>query len=116
MANFNVSAGGSIPLATAKRWAANYRATIKPGEHEAHYFGAESINRVLNEDNSVGLRIYYAIDDEGKKQVLLIGVDAEGNNLLPEEGAAAKATTEDGGPIIVDQSVPCPPNCGIKPL
>lgn len=116
MATFNASAGDSIPLATAKQWTANYRATIKPGETEAHYFGAESVNSVMNEDKSVGLRIYYAIDDQGKKQLLLVGVDAEGNNLLPEEGAAAKATVQNGGPIIVDNSSPCPPICSNKPL
>jgi hypothetical protein len=116
MANFNGSAGGPIPLATAKQWTANYRATIKPGETEAHYFGADSINRVLNEDRSVGLRIYYAIDDNGKKQLLLVGVDAEGNNLLPAEGTSAKSTQDDGGPIIVDHSMPCPPACSNPPL
>lgn len=116
MATFNESAGEPIPLATAKQWTANYRATIKPGETEAHYFGAAIINRVLNEDRSVGLRIYYAIDGQGKKQLLLVGVDAEGNNLLPEDGAAANATTDDGGPIIVDNSLPCPQFCGNKPL
>jgi hypothetical protein len=116
MATFNESAGGPIPLPTAKQWTANYRATIKPGETEAHYFGAESVNSVMNEDKSVGLRIYYAIDDQGKKQLLLVGVDAQGNNLLPEEGTAAKAAADDGGPIIVDNSSPCPPICSNKPL
>ncbi len=116
MANFNASAGGSISLETAKKWTANYRATIKPGETEAHYFSADIVNRVTNEGNSVGLRIYYAIDDQGKKQLLLVGVDAQGDNLLPEEGAAAKSAAADEGPIIVDNSSPCPPVCSNNPL
>jgi hypothetical protein len=116
MAIFNGSEGGSIPLATAKQWTATYRATIKPGETEAHYFGGDIIRRLLTEDKSVGIRAYYAIDGEGKKQLLLVGVDENGDNLLPAEGAAAKSAEDDGGPIIVDQSFPCPPYCGTKPL
>lgn len=104
-------------MAEAKRWTANYRATIKPGETEAHYFGGDIIHRLLNEDKSVGIRVYYAIDDNGKKQLLLVGVDKDGNNLLPTEGAAARTTEEDEDPpIIVDQSKPCPPHCGVVPL
>lgn len=115
MENFNGTEGGPIPLSTAKQWTANYRASIKPGETEAHYFGGDIIRKLLDEDKSVGIRVYYAIDDKGKKQLLLIGVDVEGNNLLPEEGAVAKST-EDEDPIIVDNSYPCPPYCGTKPL
>jgi hypothetical protein len=114
MATFNGSEGGPISLETAKKWTANYRATIKPGETEAHYFGHEIIRRLLDEGRSVGIRAYYAIDDFGKKQLLLVGVDVDGNNLLPKEGTAN--AVGDGGPIIVDQSAPCPPVCGNNPL
>lgn len=116
MATFNGSEGGPISLETAKKWTANYRATIKPGETEAHYWGADVIRRLLDENLSVGIRAYYAIDDAGKKQLLLVGVDGDGNNLLPKEGTAVKSTEADGDPIIVDQSLPCPPHCGTKPL
>ena len=113
MATFNGSEGGPISLETAKKWTANYRATIKPGETEAHYFGGGIIRRLLDENRSVGIRAYYAIDDNGKKQLLLVGVDEDGNNLLPEEGSA-KAV--EGDPIIVDYSYPCPPYCSSRPL
>lgn len=115
MATFNGSEGGPISLETAKKWTANYRATIKPGETEAHYFGHESIRRVLDESRSVGIRAYYAIDDNGKKQLLLVGVDEDGNDLLPQAAGSASAQA-DGDPIIVDQSFPCPPYCSSKPL
>lgn len=113
METFNGSEGGPIPLPTAKQWTANYRATIKHGETEAHYFGGDIIRRLLEEDKSVGIRAYYAIDDDGKKQLLLVGVDAEGNNLLPKETAATKSTDD---PIIVDKSYPCPNYCPTNPL
>jgi hypothetical protein len=115
MATFNGSEGGPISLATAKQWTANYRATIKPGEHEAHYFGSDIINRLLNEDRSVGIRIYYAIDDQGKKQVLLVGVDQDGNSLLPKSDTVSNSVAE-GDPIVVNHSHPCPPFCGTPVL
>ena len=103
-----------MPL--AKQWTANYRKTINPDETLAHYFGQDIIHRLLNEsDRVVGIRIYYAIDDKGQKQLLLVGVDAEGNNILPAEGAA-KSDMDEGEPIIVDKSYPCPTYCPNNPL
>jgi len=113
MATFNGSESGPIPLETAKEWTANYRASIKPDDTLAHYFGGDIIRRVLNETGCVGIRIYYAIDDKGKKQVLIVGTDANGDNLLPAQGAEAKA---DDDPIIVDYSYPCPNYCPSNPL
>ena len=114
MATFNESAGGPIPLSTAKKWTANYRVTSKPDDTEAHYFGGDIIHRLLNQDKSVGIRMYYALDDQGKKQLLLVGVDKDGNNLLPVDDAAGRSEGDD--PIIVDYSLPCPTYCGNKPL
>ncbi len=115
MATFNGSEGEPIPLPTAKEWTANYRATIKPGETLAHYFGGDLIRRVLDEtDRVVGIRIYYAIDDKGQKQLLIVGADADGNNILPSEGSAKSATASEA--IIVDKSVPCPTYCPSNPL
>jgi hypothetical protein len=87
--------------------------SIMPNDTLAHYFGGDIIRRVLNETGCVGIRIYYAIDDKGKKQVLIVGTDANGDNLLPAQGAAAKA---DDDPIIVDYSYPCPTICPRNPL
>lgn len=116
MATFNGSEGGPIPLPTAKEWTANYRKTIKDGDTLAHYFGGDIIQRVLQETGAVGIRIYYAIDDKGQKQLLVVGVDEFGNNLLPKEGVAGKSAEADGDPIIVDFSRPCPTECPSNPL
>lgn len=113
MATFNGSESGPISLDTAKKWTANYRATIKPGETEAHYFGGGVVRRLLDESRSVGIRAYYAIDDNGKKQLLLVGVDGDGNDLLPEGAASSNL---EGDPIVVNHSYPCPPYCSTKPL
>jgi len=102
----NGTVGEPISLATAKQWAANYRKS-NPGETLGHFFGFEIIQQILNQENCVGIRIYYAINDAGEKQLLLVGVDATGENLLPLEGAKIA----DDGDIIADASFPCPNTC-----
>jgi hypothetical protein len=109
MATFNGTEGGAIPLPVAKEWTANYRATIKQGDTLAHFFGQDIIRKILEEDGCVGIRIYYAINDKGQKQLLLVGAAENGDNILPTENAAA--SPEDDGPIIADMSKPCPTYC-----
>lgn len=105
---FDGSEGDPIDLETATRWAANYKATLKnPDDIRAHFFGTEIIQQLLNESGCVGIRIYYALDDKGVKKLLLVGVDAAGEDLRPSEGA----TMGEGGNIVADFSFPCPDYC-----
>lgn len=91
-----------IPLSTASEWTANYR-SANPGQTLAHYFGKSAINAILNQDTCVGIRIYYALDDNGAKQLVLVGVDASGNDLY--------------NGLLAERSFKCPPDCGaINPL
>ena len=105
---FDGSEGKPIDLATAQKWMANYRATLKdPNDTLAHFFGFILIEQILAEPGCKGIRIYYALDDAGKKQLLLVGADSNGNNLWPKN----TGPTDGGENIIVDASYPCPPYC-----
>jgi hypothetical protein len=100
--------GDPIDLGTAKNWTSNYRNSLEnPDDRLAHYFGSEIINQILNQENCIGIRIYYGIDDLGNKQLMLVGVDATGENLVPLAGGR----TNDDGNIIADASFPCPSTC-----
>ncbi|WP_299702182.1 hypothetical protein [uncultured Pontibacter sp.] len=88
--------GGPIDRAQAKRWTASYRASGR-GKTNAHLFGGETVRKLLEQDGCVGMRIYYALDDNGEQQLLLVGTDADGNDLVEGE--------------ILDHSTPCPPDC-----
>lgn len=88
--------GGPLELDQAKKWTANYRANGR-GKTNSHLFGAETVKKLLEQDGCVGMRIYYALDDQGEQQLLLVGTDAEGNDMT------------DG--VILDFSRPCPPDC-----
>jgi hypothetical protein len=89
--------GGPIDRAIAKRWTANYRRAGR-GKVRSHLFGVETIQQILGQEGCVGMKAYYALDDDGQEQLLLVGTDAEGNEL--QEG------------LIMDKSKVCPPECG----
>jgi hypothetical protein len=87
-----------ITLATAAEWTKNYRSTIPSGETLGHFFGMNMINSILAQTGVVGIRMYYALDNNGAKQLIMVGTDANQNDLY--EG------------IIADKSTSCPPFCG----
>jgi len=104
---YNTQVGDPIDLITAKEWTANYQDT-NPEKIKAHFFGSEIIQQILAETGAVGIRIYYALDEKGEQKLLLVGVDSEGNDLLPLEGASLLDGEEN---TIADYSLPCPSYC-----
>lgn len=89
--------GGAISKQTAEAWINNFRSKAQPKEVTAHLFGREIIEQVLAQPGCVGIRIYYALDNNGAKQLIIYGVDKDGNGIEN---------------VIADQSIPCPPFCG----
>ncbi len=86
-----------FPLETASEWTKNYRETINNGEPIAHFFGKDIIQRILNQPDCMGIRIYYALDENGKKQLIIVGANAEENDIY--------------NGIIAERSYICPPYC-----
>lgn len=103
MTMFTGSEGEEITLAEGAEWTANYRAA-NPTAIKAHFFGSTILNDILSQEDCVGLRMYYAIDGDGGKELVIVGVDANGNDQ----------TTG----IVADRSRPCPDYCdsGNSPL
>ena len=85
-----------FPLDTAAEWTANYR-NANPGAVKAHFIGRDLINKMLEQDGCMGLRIYYALDENGNKQLIIVGADQEENDLY--------------NGIIAEKLIKCPPNC-----
>src|SRR6267154_3970598 len=113
--SFDGTEGDPLSLMKAKQWAAHYR-DKNPGSTQAHFFGLEIIKQILAEPGCVGIRMYYAIDDNGRKQILLVGASANGDNLLPSTSASSFASFSlfsdpDADNIIADFSWPCPTYC-----
>ncbi len=94
---FNGTEGAPITLATAATWTANYRSTIAPTDTRAHFFGRDILAKILQQEGNMGIRIYYALNDAGEKQLILVGADSKENDQT------------DG--IIADFSSGCPHRC-----
>jgi hypothetical protein len=96
--SFNGSEGAFITLEEGAVMTANYRNTIQPGEVIGLFFGKEKIEKILEQPGCVGIRYYFAINDLGEKTLVLVGTDADQNDIV------------DG--LIGDHAFPCPNICG----
>lgn len=96
---FNGNEGEQITLETATKWAANWRNSKAAAEMDAFFFGRESLMRILDQPDCLGIRIYFAVNDEGVKCLILIGTDAQGNDIVTG--------------VIMDKGIACPPHCGV---
>ena len=87
----------NFPLETAAAWTANYR-KANPRGIKAHFFGNKIISQILAQPGCVGIRCYYALDEKGVQQMIMVGADKDENDLY--------------NGIIAEVSAPCPPFCG----
>lgn len=93
--SFNGTEGGEISLAKASEMTSNYRSQ-NPGETIAHFFGKDIIQRILSQEGCMGIRIYYGIDQDETKQLILVGADENQNDIIQ---------------LVADLSFPCPQTC-----
>lgn len=87
----------SITLSEASDWTANYRSSAGTNPLLSHFFGKAAIEAILHQDNCVGMRIYYAVDSSGNKQLIIVGVTADENDLY--------------NGLLAEKSFRCPPLC-----
>jgi hypothetical protein len=97
---FTKDEGTFITLDEGSRMTAEFRKTISPGETIAHAVGANLVTAILSQENCNGIRMYYGLDENDNKQLVLVGVDANGDDIT------------DG--YIVDRIIPCPNICSQK--
>ena len=92
---FNGTEGGEITLELGADMTAEYR-DLNPNERKAHFYGKDILNDLLDQEGCMGIRIYFGIDSDGNKELVLVGADANENDM-----------TE----LVVDISSPCPNLC-----
>lgn len=107
MPKFNGSEGAAIDLATAAKWTKNYRASAKPDPVQGavikgHFFGREILEQILSQEGCMGIRMYHARDEQGQRQLVLVGANAEGEDMT-------EGTVADGSKV-------CPPDCVVSEL
>lgn len=87
----------SIDIEDAVKLTENYREVAGTPPQLANYFSGSAISSVLAQTGCVGIRIYYAIKENGEKTLVIVGVKADGEDL------------DDG--VILEYALPCPPDC-----
>lgn len=81
------------------------------------FFGKEALLDLLNQPGCIGMRYYYGRSDDGQKNLVLVGVNEEGNDILPKPSVEKMAVTtestktQDNEVVILERSLPCPPFC-----
>jgi hypothetical protein len=93
--SYNGTEGSAISLATGSNMTSNYRKN-NPDAILGHFFGSDLLRQILDQDGCKGIRMYYAEDDDGNKELVIVGADADENDMLD---------------LIGDVSHQCPP-CG----
>ena len=91
-----------ITLEDAIKWITNWRNETPKEPAKAHLIQKQALLDVMEPSDVVAIRAYMAVDNDGVQKVVLVGVDANGQDLI------------DDNHILVDHSKPCPPDCGIE--
>lgn len=92
---FDGTEGAEITLSSAAQMTKNYRSE-NPHDTLAHFFGKDILNRILDQEGCVGIRFYYGLETNGIKQIVIVGVDRDENDLTN---------------LVADMSFPCPNAC-----
>jgi len=87
----------SITLADAAVLTKKYRDSVAAGTRIAGFFGRAAIEAILAQADSVGIRYYHGINDRSEPVLVLVGADADENDLY--QGVLAEA------------AMPCPTRC-----
>jgi hypothetical protein len=94
---FNGNEGSVVTLAEASGWTANYRKTVPVGEIIGQFVGKNQLMKILNQKGCMGIRFYYGIGDDGKKNLIAVGAGSDENDMV------------DG--VIVERMITCPITC-----
>jgi hypothetical protein len=86
----------SISLQDAVALTSRYQQR-NPNAVKAEFFGRDAIKAILDQEGCVGIRIYYGLDENGKNHLVLVGADADENDL--HEG------------VLAERAQQCPPIC-----
>lgn len=133
--------GAEIEVNIAAAWTKNHRER-NPGEVISQFFGYEILQRILQQQDCMGIRIYYANSKQlsgwqrfvmsvanflikdvanavGEVHLILAGVTREGLDQISVPGKKietfalnATAAATSSSPILGEQSVPCPGGAG----
>lgn len=82
-----------------------------PDDVIAHFIGKNAIEKILSQPGCVGLRSFYALNEVGIKQIVFVGVDDKGRNLLGYKKIENTGNESKVAGAIYSAERACPPYC-----
>lgn len=114
-----------IPLQQAKEMTERYKTHKKDilkkeyeDKHimrECETFNREAFDAILAQSGCVGLRIYFAMDQALTIRSVIVGVNADNQDILPLETGTGAADLTTGDGVIIEDGRICPPDCPTPP-
>lgn len=89
--------GKTIPLDKGSDLTKNYR-DVNPNKVKGFAVSKDLIEDILEQDDCDGLRVYNALDEDSKPQLVVVGIDSSENDLTSG--------------VIISELRPCPSYCG----
>jgi hypothetical protein len=83
-----------------------------PDDVLASFTGRNILESILAQPGCTGIRMFNAINDLGVKQLVLVGVDKTGSNILEYTSVGDNGEMIKNKGIVADRSTICPPSCG----
>lgn len=83
-----------------------------PDDVLASFTGREIIEKILAQPGCTGIRMFNAINELGVKQLVLVGADINGNNILSYTTVGEDGEIIRKKGIVADRNTICPPSCG----
>ncbi len=110
---FYESSGKFIPVQEANRLIDGHKKSTEQKREtqlvvDSYFFGREKIQQLLNESDSIGLRIHFGVDDKGVQKLVIYPANENGEDM------PVKSLFGDDM-MGLDWGVPCPPYCPPPP-
>jgi hypothetical protein len=128
--------GSVIDIKVAAEWTRNHRHK-NPGSVISQFFGKEILERILQQPDCIGIRMYYANSkpsngwqrlvkkcfkkSQGELHLIISGVTEDGMDQLPKSGKVVEGEAIEShvalahaakGNILGEQAIPCPGGTG----
>ena len=103
-----------ISLQTAIGMTRLYRANRPTNFPLSESFEISAVQKLLATEGAAFLRVYYGMKENEEVDVILVAVNAEGEDILPSATAVSSSPEE---PVILEDGFRCPEFCpGDSPL
>jgi hypothetical protein len=102
-----------ISVRSAAALTRRYR-KASPASEKTGFFHAQPVRDLLSQPGVVGFRYYHGLDARGSYRLVLVGVDANGADIVRrarQDAASGAKTKSTPDALVLEDHFPCPPWC-----